>query len=143
MSSRVFVKRVQWACITIEVSYEPNWLGLTIGGEPVAHLQLRSLNPERAALPMSETGYISRFVSGDEIEASGGPIAYVLAWLNAEADSRAWVPSTCAANTQVPRRGSFLRIWNRLSAGHFEDSSRLRRTRAGIQSARAERHSRV
>ncbi|MFM9926744.1 hypothetical protein VLK31_27425 [Variovorax sp. H27-G14] len=102
MISRIFVKRLQWACITVEVSYEPNWLGLSIGGEPVAHLQLRSVGPERGALPVSETGYCSRFVSGDEVDACGGPLAFALAWLDEAASLPAW-----KAEQEAARQFSF------------------------------------
>ncbi len=91
MISRIFTQRIRWACMTIEVSYEPAWLGLTIGGEPVAHLQLRSLDPDRAALPVSETGYKSHYVSATEVEECGGPVAYAIAWLDHAATFPDWI----------------------------------------------------
>lgn len=97
MISSIFVKRIDWEGITVEVSYEPNWLGLSIGGEPVAHLQLRSVKPERAALPVSETGYRSLFVSADEVAEQGGPLAYALLWLDCEAVHPAWAAQLEAA----------------------------------------------
>ena len=56
------------------MSYEPHWLS-EIYGEPVAHLELRSLDPEEATLPVNETGYRSHFLSASEVLDRGGPVA--------------------------------------------------------------------
>ena len=82
------IETLQWEGITIEVSYEAEWLGFRRGSDmAVAHLQVRSIAPERAPLPMTETGYRSHFVHPDEVEELGGPAAYVEAWLNEMARS--------------------------------------------------------
>lgn len=82
---------LNWEGITIEVSYEAEWLGFRRGSDmAVAHLQVRSVAPERVPLPITETGYRSHFVYREEIEVAGGPVAYILAWLNHRADSREW-----------------------------------------------------
>jgi hypothetical protein len=44
----------------------------------------------RQRLPITETGYRSYFLHPDEVEAAGGPAAYVLAWLGEEAQSPKW-----------------------------------------------------
>jgi hypothetical protein len=41
-------------------------------------------------LPFTQTGYRSHFLHPDEVEAEGGPAAYVTAWLNAAAKERDW-----------------------------------------------------
>lgn len=81
-----------WQGITIEVVYEPNWLNLANrhGSLPSAHLDIRSIAPERAPLPITETGYRSHFLHSEEIEVAGGPAAYVETWLNVMAESAEW-----------------------------------------------------
>jgi len=92
MISGVFIQRIDWKGITVEISYEPNWMGgLTEAfGEPLAHLQIQSVSPERAALPVTETGYRSAFVVGSVVTSEGGPVAFVRDWLDEAADDAAW-----------------------------------------------------
>lgn len=91
MISRIFVQRFDWNGITIEVSYEPDWLNLSSAcGAPVAHLEVRSLAPDRVALPISETGYRSAFPPAATVTAMGGPLSYVRAWLDDAARSPEW-----------------------------------------------------
>lgn len=92
MISSVFVQRIDWNGTTVEVSYDPHWLGMpAIYGEPVAHLELRSLEPEDAALPVTETGYRSHFLPASEVLDHGGPIAFARTWLDEAAQSKAWI----------------------------------------------------
>lgn len=88
----IFVQRIDWDGITVEVSYEPEWVGglAEIFGEPLAHLQVRSVSPERAALPVSETGYRSAFVVGSVVMIEGGPVAFVRDWLDEAANDPEW-----------------------------------------------------
>lgn len=81
-----------WQGITIEVVYEPNWLNIANRDSdlPSAHLDIRSVKPERAPLPITETGYRSHFLHPEAIEEVGGPVAYVEAWLNDMARSSEW-----------------------------------------------------
>jgi hypothetical protein len=77
--------RFCWRGVEIEASYTPRKWGVT------AHLEVRSVRPERARLPITETGYRSHFHSPGTIEALGGDIvAQVVAWLNEEATKPAW-----------------------------------------------------
>jgi hypothetical protein len=86
------IETLVWEGITIEVSYEPEWLGFRRGGElAVAHLQVRSVAPERAPLPITETGYRSHFVHPNDVEAVGGPGHYAEAWLDTVARSAEWL----------------------------------------------------
>jgi hypothetical protein len=81
-----------WRGIMIQVDYEADWLGAAARGSThaTAHLQLRSISRERAQLPVTETGYRSHFLPMGEAEASGGPAAYVIAWLDYMAQSAEW-----------------------------------------------------
>lgn len=57
----------------------------------IVHLEIRSINPERAALPITATGYRSHFHECGTIEARGGDVvAQVTAWLDEEAASPEW-----------------------------------------------------
>ena len=77
--------RFTWQGIEIEAIYEPNkW-------QVIAHLEIRSINPERAPLPITETGYKSHFHEIGTIEALGGDVvAQVIAWLDEEAEKPDW-----------------------------------------------------
>lgn len=83
---------LDWQGITVEIVYEPNWLNIANrdGDLPSAHLDIRSINPERAPLPITETGYRSHFLHPVEIDELGGPVAYVQAWLDEMARSSEW-----------------------------------------------------
>jgi hypothetical protein len=84
------VERIVWHGITIEILFEPNWLGSADGTYPVAHLEVNSIDPERAPLPITETGYRSHFTDREIIAEAGGPVAFVEAWLAHEAKSPKW-----------------------------------------------------
>ena len=78
--------RLTWRGIEIEAIYWPRkW------GGSIAHLEIRSIKPERAPLPITETGYRSHFHPCGTIEANGGDVAeQVAAWLDQEAASPEW-----------------------------------------------------
>jgi hypothetical protein len=86
------VHKLKWNGIAIEIRYTPSWAAYyeRIYGEPLAHLEIESLDPKRRPLPMTGTGYRSYFTSPSEIDAQGGPVAYVQAWLDHEAASDNW-----------------------------------------------------
>jgi hypothetical protein len=77
--------RFDWNGIEIEVVYTPEGYG------PYAHLEIRSINPESAPLPMTETGYKSQFHPKGTIEARGGNVVkQVMAWLDEKAKRPEW-----------------------------------------------------
>ncbi len=55
------------------------------------HIEIESLEPKRARLPITETGYRSHFLSGEEIAHAGGAVALVNAWLTVASDDKAWL----------------------------------------------------
>lgn len=83
---------IEWQGITIEIVYEPNWLNLSREDSDLtsAHLDIRSIAPERAPLPITETGYRSHFLHPSEVDAFDGPASYVEAWLNEMARACEW-----------------------------------------------------
>ncbi len=89
----IVAETFDWRGITVQVEYEADWLGAAARGSKLiasGHLQLRSITPERAPLPVTETGYRSHFLPMGEVEATGGPVAYATKWLDHMAQSREW-----------------------------------------------------
>lgn len=77
--------RFQWQGIEIEATYTPLKWGV------IAHLEIRSIHPVRARLPISETGYRSHFHPPGTIDANGGDvIGQVIAWLDEAAAKPEW-----------------------------------------------------
>jgi hypothetical protein len=79
---------ITWQGITIKVRYTPCWFEMP--GYETAHLEVSAIAPDRAPLPFTETGYRSHFLPAEQIDSAGGPVAYVLAWLEEAAKSPAW-----------------------------------------------------
>lgn len=77
-----------WRGITLKISYEPHWLNSQALVQP-AHLQIESVAPIRAPLPITETGYRSWFTSPALVAETDGPVAFVLQLLEA-AGGRVW-----------------------------------------------------
>ncbi|MCJ2187879.1 hypothetical protein [Novosphingobium beihaiensis] len=77
--------RFTWQAIDIEAVYTPlRW-------NVIAHLEIRSISPERAPLPITRTGYRSHFHQPGTIEANGGDVvAQLTAWLNEESQKPEW-----------------------------------------------------
>jgi hypothetical protein len=87
--------RFAWRGIEIEATYVPLKWGV------IAHLAIRSIMPERARLPITETGYRSHFHQPGTVEAHGGDVvAQVTAWLNEEAAKPDWL-----AHIEASRQG--------------------------------------
>lgn len=80
-----------WQGIRLEITWEPCWLSLCFSaGYEKAHLVVRSIAPDCAPLPITGTGYRSHFTTPSEMAVAGGPVAFVQAWLDAEARNPAW-----------------------------------------------------
>lgn len=78
--------RFTWEGIEIELTYVPEAYGGAI-----AHLEVRSINPERAPLPITETGYRSHYHPVGTVEAGDGTLVeQVTAWLDEDAKSLRW-----------------------------------------------------
>jgi hypothetical protein len=86
MEQQVQVHRLVWRGIDIEVIYLPRRWGV------IAHLEIRSIEPPRAPLPITETGYLSHFHQCGTVEAMGGDVvAQVRAWLDEVAAKPDWL----------------------------------------------------
>lgn len=78
--------RFQWEGIEIEATYVPrSWGGV------IAHIEIESIQPPRAPLPITETGYKSHFHPCGTVEANGGDVvSQIVAWLDEEAAKPEW-----------------------------------------------------
>jgi len=89
------IHRFTWLGIVIEARYWPRKWGVS------AHLEIESIAPERAPLPITDTGYRSHFHPCGTIEANGGDVvAQVAAWLNEAAKAVGW-----QAHMEASRQG--------------------------------------
>ncbi len=61
------------------------------------HIEVESLAPRKAPLPITETGYRSHFMAAHELVNAGGPVTFVNAWLEREAAGKAWRAKATAA----------------------------------------------
>lgn len=87
----IFATMMDWRGITLEITYEPNWLNIGDRCPELghAHLEVRS-RPDGVRLPITETGYRSHFLHAEEVDQAGGPVEYVKAWMDHMAQSREW-----------------------------------------------------
>lgn len=90
MTGQYEIFALTWRGIRLEIGYAADWLNMSKRGYDTAHIEVRSLDPERAPLPITETGYRSHFTSAETVAAYGGPLAFVMTWLDDEASSPAW-----------------------------------------------------
>ena len=80
---------INWQGIAIQIDYKPICWGIT------SHLEVRSVLPENAALPITETGYRSHFMPIGTVESQYASTAdFVVAWLDARAKSTEWKDQT-------------------------------------------------
>lgn len=77
-----------WNNIEITIEYNPDrWKSYReVYGVGLGHLQIKSALP----LPITSTGFYSDYIRADIIEEWGGPVEYVKAWLDQEANSPEW-----------------------------------------------------
>ncbi|MDB4680908.1 hypothetical protein OAE72_03060 [Akkermansiaceae bacterium] len=75
-----------WAGIKIEVTYKPQWCKLT----NTSHLEVCSLTPERARLPITETGYRSHFFPEESAMSEEDVQERVTVWLDEKSESKEW-----------------------------------------------------
>lgn len=87
--------KLTWQGITIRVVHTPRrW-------SAIEHLEIRSIAPVGAALPITATGYRSHFVPIGTVDTHGGDlVAQMRAWLDEEAAKSAWL-----AHIEASRQG--------------------------------------
>jgi hypothetical protein len=73
---------------------EPDWFNRqnNVDREYLAgHFDIRTIGPQSALPPITETGHRSHFIHPSIIEDAGGPVAYVLAWIKRAAYAPHWL----------------------------------------------------
>jgi len=78
------IHRMDWKGHLLEITYEPDWLPASITGQDIAHLQVRSIYPTDAPLPIAPSGFYSHALPLSIITAAGGPVDYIDVMLEAE-----------------------------------------------------------
>ena len=58
--------------------------------EGTDHVEVESIHPKRASLPITGTGYRSCFIDWRELRAAGGPVAFIQGWLARETQAKDW-----------------------------------------------------
>lgn len=81
---------ITWHNIELEIRYSPSYCAALEGDNAMAHIEVSVIHPENHPLPITETGYKSHFIHRINVEEYGSAIAYVLAWLNHEAQTPEW-----------------------------------------------------
>jgi len=76
---------VAGASVRIRVTHSRDYLG-----QRQDHIEVESIAPKKAPLPITETGYRSHFIAPLELINAGGPVTFVAAWLDREAKSKDW-----------------------------------------------------
>lgn len=81
---------IVWRGITVHIRYETQYSRM----RDLHHLDILAVEPPRAKLPITETGYLSHFYYGEVVENVG---AEVLKWLEEEADKPEWKEAEASA----------------------------------------------
>ncbi len=71
--------------VRIRITHSRDYLG-----QGQDHIEVQSMAPAKAPLPITETGYRSHFLSPLELINAGGPVTFVTAWLDRESRSKDW-----------------------------------------------------
>ena len=82
LSRTITTAILDWRGILIRVTFERQRF--------TDHLTVETLEPQRAPLPITETGYRSHFMPKDTIDEAGDPAAYVEVWLDEAAKGKNW-----------------------------------------------------
>ena len=84
-----------WCDYQIEVEHTPNKF------EGFDHIEVRTILPKSAPLPITETGYRSSFPPSVDVRVRGGAMQYVLDWLNEAQASDEWQRYVHQANQRT------------------------------------------
>ncbi len=59
-------------------------------GYQLMHIEVKTINPEKAPLPITNTGYKSIYITEPELHSCGGSVQLILDEINASANSPEW-----------------------------------------------------
>lgn len=82
---RKAVEKFTWLGVEMSATHTRDWLG-----DGWSHIEMRVLRPKGRPVPITDTGYLSHFLDEADLKAAGGPVAFFRAWLDREADSKAY-----------------------------------------------------
>jgi len=68
---------------------------------PLAHLEVETIRPRRDPLPFSKPATVRTSARRGDIEAEGGPVAFVTAWLTWASQSPEWQAQEAAQRQYV------------------------------------------
>jgi hypothetical protein len=71
--------------VRLKITHSRDYLG-----QGQDHVEVESIAPAKAPLPITETGYRSNFIASLELMNDGGPVTFVTAWLDCEARGKDW-----------------------------------------------------
>ena len=77
--------------VRIRITHSRDYLG-----QGQDHIEVESLMPRKAPLPITGTGYRSQFVSPLDLINAGGPVSFVTAWIERNAKSKMWTKAATA-----------------------------------------------
>ncbi len=83
---------LNWSGIEIEVIFKRSYSEIyeKIYGYVLSHIEIRSVRPHHAPLPITDTGFRSIFMTEPEVLEHGGAVNLVLSLLEERAKSEAW-----------------------------------------------------
>lgn len=82
---------IKWQGYKIELTCKLNAFNLQQAvGINMVHIELRTVKPAKAPLPVTESGYRSHFEHAEAVAEYESVTAYVLAWLDHEAQKSSW-----------------------------------------------------
>ena len=73
------------SAVRLRITHSRDYLG-----QGQDHVEVESIVPAKAPLPITDTGYRSHFLKPLELINAGGPVTFVEAWLAREACSKEW-----------------------------------------------------
>ena len=79
---------LDWNGHLLEITYEPLWLPAHIVGDDLAYIQVKSIYPTHAPLPIAKNGIYAHYLAPAIVAAAGGPVNYVDVMLAAEGAPR-------------------------------------------------------
>jgi len=92
MNNQKQICKTVWQDIAIEVAYTPDWLNQAnkYPEAGYAHIEVRSIEPEKIPLPITETGYKSEFIHDSCIDGLDDAVAFIIDQLEEGAKAPVW-----------------------------------------------------
>lgn len=82
---RKSVEKFTWCGVEMSATHSPNYISAGW-----SHIELRVVKPKGRPVPITDTGYLSHFLDEADLKVAGGAVAFFRAWLDREADSKAY-----------------------------------------------------